>query len=589
MFKNRNYTLQKKLLMSFFAMILLLTVFIFICSSIITFLVLKERVSESFRFTLDHIANSVKIEKENVECLTNFIFTNDEIKNAIIASGENSEEAIDLDYQAYNSIKSYFISHNLLDICSISIMGNNGYYLYYYSTLDEQGFQYIPDSPEKIREFLQESGGKVMWGGIQPKQTINGDEVNEIPIYRQIKNFRYNETIGFMYLNLKPHLFSKFVQIYQASHPDFAKATSIYIVQDNSILANSETLDIERSIVLDALAREEAYSDEGYRVPDTKYYAYAKTIGDSNWNVIGFIPRSLMYVDNTYILIISVVSFFLVIIICSLVWLYISTSIFRPLQKLSNTVREIENGNKDLRAEVVFDDEIGTLGKNINRMLDRNEELYQTTLEEEMKLKEAQYQMLQAQINPHFLYNTLSSIRWMAIMIKANNIKAAVDAFWAISKYNFHTQQKYVSIEEELKIIQDYIYLQQITYKNIFEVTWDICPDVRKYRCIKFFLQPLVENSVKYGFLENNIRGMITISVQIDRDTIVFSITDNGKGMSEETIQEIESMQGSPSGISNVIHRLKLAYGERYSMTIMSEEGEFTEVVVKIPKEELEC
>jgi two-component system sensor histidine kinase YesM len=98
-----------------------------------------------------------------------------------------------------------------------------------------------------------------------------------------------------------------------------------------------------------------------------------------------------------------------------------------------------------------------------------------------------------------------------------------------------------------------------------------------------------VENSVKYGFLENNIRGMITISAQIDMDSIVFSITDNGKGMSKETIQEIESMKGSPSGILNVIHRLKLAYGDKYSMTITSKENKFTKVVVRIPKEEIEC
>ena len=206
-------------------------------------------------------------------------------------------------------------------------------------------------------------------------------------------------------------------------------------------------------------------------------------------------------------------------------------------------------------------------------------------LQKEMEIKEVQYQKLQAQINPHFLYNTLNSIRWMAIMIKAENIKLAIDAFWSISKYNFETEEKYITVQEEIEILKKYIYLQQIAYKNAFEVKWIFDEDVLKFRCIKFFLQPLVENAIKHGILQSKKIGIIRISIEEKEKEIVFIISDNGTGMDENKKERIFKDELKPSGLSNVLYRLKLAYDTNFNFIIESKEKEYTTLEITIPKD----
>ena len=579
-------TLQKRLLFSFLVITLFLSGCISVCSYIITYHVLRERISSSFRFTLDYVANSIKIEKDRIEYLTNYIFVNEDIKKAILKGNEHTVESVELDYEAYSSLKHYFISHNLLDICSISIIGENGYHLFYYSNLDEQELQCLPEIVKESKEILKASNGAVVWGGVKPKFYGDGKiQANEIRLYRIIKNERFTEDIGFMFISIKPHLFSKLVQIYDSAYPDFARETGVFVIQNNSVLVQSETIDVDEDVVLSVIGNTEAYSSNGYPVPGSDYISFTKDIDDTPWKIIGLIPEKLIHVDHRYILLISIVAFFLCIIVCSLVWLYISSTIFLPLKKLSDTIKKIEKGDKELRAEVIYNDEIGILSSNFNTMLDRNEELYRTTLQKEIEIKETQYQMLQAQINPHFLYNTLSSIRWMAIMIKAENIKTAIDAFWSISKYNFSTQQKYIPINDEVEIVKRYLYLQQIAYKNVFDVEWDIDEDVYNFRCIKFFLQPILENSIKHGILEKKELGLIKINIYRSCGFIHFFIRDNGAGMSHEKKSEILSSGKKPSGLSNVIYRLELAYGSHYKMDILSEKGEYTEMNISIPEE----
>ena len=137
-------------------------------------------------------------------------------------------------------------------------------------------------------------------------------------------------------------------------------------------------------------------------------------------------------------------------------------------------------------------------------------------------MRDAIHRACQAQINPHFIYNTLNSIRWLAVMINADSITKAIDAFWQIAKYNTNSKKDYFStIEKEVEIVKKYVYLQKLSYVNKFDVQWDISDEALKCTCIKFILQPLVENAIIHGAFPRNEECLIYISAYCENDQLV--------------------------------------------------------------------
>ena len=176
-----------------------------------------------------------------------------------------------------------------------------------------------------------------------------------------------------MFISVKPHLFSKLIKIDDLSFPDFAQNTGVFITHGNEILVDSDTLELPDEEVLLALQQDEALTISGYQIPGSDYIAFVKEVKDTPWHIVGIIPKSLIQVDNAYIFGTSLIAFLLCIFICALVWLYFSSTIFKPLRNLSRTIKKIEAGDKNIRADVKVNDEIGILSKNFNSMLDKNE------------------------------------------------------------------------------------------------------------------------------------------------------------------------------------------------------------------------
>jgi two-component system sensor histidine kinase YesM len=222
-------------------------------------------------------------------------------------------------------------------------------------------------------------------------------------------------------------------------------------------------------------------------------------------------------------------------------------------------------------------------------MIEKINDLLKQVLDEHIRKKDAEYKALQAQINPHFLYNTLNSIRWMAMIQKADNIKKVVDALGRLLRNCTSKVDEYICIREEIENLKDYIYIEKIAYKNKFQVEWDIDQEVLQYKCIKFILQPFVENSIFHGIQPKEQYGTIWISVKKQNDLIMFSIRDDGVGMAEEQVKDLLSndidgiKEFSGIGISNVNERIQMAYGRQGGIFVESKLGEYTNITIKIP------
>jgi two-component system, sensor histidine kinase YesM len=259
---------------------------------------------------------------------------------------------------------------------------------------------------------------------------------------------------------------------------------------------------------------------------------------------------------------------------------------------------ELSTGNFDVTMEYKGKDEIGILSAYFNNMVKKLKDLinenYQSKIRENELLfleKEAQLNALQQQINPHFLYNTLESIKWMAYM---NGAKEASDMATALGKFfkgSITKGNDWVTLEEEIEHLKNYIYIQQLRYQDKFIISWDIDEEIKYYKTIKLILQPILENAIVHGIEDMKTGGIITIKGYMAEKSVCFEITDNGRGMSIRELTELKSrflsdLSGSKQGsigISNVFKRLKLYFGENSSFVIESEEGKGTTVKFRIP------
>ena len=204
------------------------------------------------------------------------------------------------------------------------------------------------------------------------------------------------------------------------------------------------------------------------------------------------------------------------------------------------------------------------------------------------KEKEQERMILEAQINPHFIYNTLNAIRWMATMQHADQIANAVKALINLLKSSIRIGETFISIEDEVKQIEEYISLQQLRYYDSFKVLYDIEEEVKKYKTIKFVLQPIIENAIFHGLNPEEQRGSIVISIKKIADVIQYCVSDNGKGMNENTVnrlldKSIYSAEFNGIGLNNVNERIRTYFGKQYGIEIKSALGCGTTVGITIP------
>ena len=299
--------------------------------------------------------------------------------------------------------------------------------------------------------------------------------------------------------------------------------------------------------------------------------------------------------DNRYILYILVILFFSTAAAGILVTRLLTGHITRPIKILTGHIRKISETNDfspdpDIEAS---SDEIGEIGKAVNQMTDHIQNLLGQQARMYEQKKNIEISLLQSQINPHFLYNTLDSIRWMAVIQGSKNIEQTTGALERLLRNMAKGIGDKITLREELELVGNYIYIQQVRYVEIFDYICQIPEELLDCRIIKFTLQPIVENAILHGIEPMKQFGEIEISARQENGDLFISIEDNGVGMTEEELEELRTSLANKDknalsgiGVSNVDARLKLHYGASYGLIYESSPGEFTRVTVHIPKEE---
>jgi two-component system sensor histidine kinase YesM len=283
----------------------------------------------------------------------------------------------------------------------------------------------------------------------------------------------------------------------------------------------------------------------------------------------------------------------LVILLMLLLFFVFSLMFFReiilPINNLMKKMKNVEKGNFDETIEVKRNDELYQLGESFNRMVRQIKRLITERDLKERQRHQAEIEVLQSQINPHFLSNTLNSIRLMSMIAKIDSIKNMSDALIKLLQASFAKKGKLITIEEELSNLDSYLYIMKVRFGDRFDILMVVDEDIKDFYVLRLVLQPIVENSILHGISELEKKGEIIIKGYKKEQSIIFEIQDNGIGMSEEQISRLlsgdypNSKGFSSIGIKNVDQRIKLNHGQAFGLQIASEIGEYTRITIELP------
>lgn len=413
-----------------------------------------------------------------------------------------------------------------------------------------------------------------------------------IPIIRPIsKQFR-SAQIGYVYLELSSSLFTdKLTNYYKEEGSDIYLVLGEHIYQ---LTPSSVTEIYEKPAA--HLVKTEAVSSGAsvYDIdsPDSPMTVIAIELNMDGCYIVQSIPSDAINSQRQIFILLVIIILSSVIALGLTLLLFLNRQVHRPLVMLKNKIEKTSAGDFSRDESIEWDHELGDIGKGINSLSENINGLLDNLLTEEKKKRDLEYQMLQSQINPHFIYNTLNSIKIMAMAQHANGISEMTTALATLLRSISKGTKLIVPISEELELIKNYFTIQNYRYGGM--ISLDINNDddaILQANIIKFTLQPLVENAIFHGLEPKGGTGNITIHLYYNEHSdICIDVTDDGIGIPQDRIQEIMlPHQGGKTeffreiGIYNVNKRLQYEFGEEYGISIFSEPGKFTTMRITIP------
>ncbi|WP_066716772.1 sensor histidine kinase [Clostridium sp. Marseille-P299] len=330
-------------------------------------------------------------------------------------------------------------------------------------------------------------------------------------------------------------------------------------------------------------------SSEGLRAGEIhqqtgNYYVSMESIEGFDWNIFLYKPIETFPKYSNNILFTVCIIIFVSLIIMYGVGVIASHLIVKPIERLTENMRQFaDDGKMDVTVTSDARDEVGIMIRSFGKMVQRIHKLIDENYKNKIDLKEFEMKALQAQINPHFLYNTLSMINWKALQAGEKDISKIALRLASFYRTTLNKGRNITIVKDELQNIQDYLEIQLFMHDRSFDVNWEVSNDILMDKMPNLILQPIVENAINHGIdLKEEGKGILIIRGYHDENGLILQVQDNGNGMEEETCQELLTRNTSGYGVKNVYDRIRLLYGDRASLNIKSSLGVGTIITIQI-------
>ncbi|KYH33984.1 sensor histidine kinase YpdA [Clostridium tepidiprofundi DSM 19306] len=550
MFKIKSF--KKRLFYSFILIGICSLFFMALFSYYNTSKLINEKINISMENNIEVMGELIDSTISNLERIVEFISNNKDIQNILkkrqYSSYDEKFEDVQKVYTIVNSIEV-----KTMDI-PIYITGLNNPYSRFttqqsfeglYSNVKGDIFN-IFESFEKDRNFFIH-------------RRVDGRESKDIvlTIVKRVKDIETDEKLGYVFLDVYDDYFNnifKKVKVYENNN--------IYILDEHG------------NIITDKLYKNRTGFKfyENYlnkilnnvsgqfrcELSNGEYIAYFNTLGNTKFKIVQTVPIAVINKDKRVIVVTFVVLLSILTILAIIISYLLSQKISKPINELSKLMNKAENGDLNVKFDINCDDDIRDLGNNFNNMITEIDRLIEEVYIKQYLLKEAELKNLKAQINPHFLYNTLESIKWMAKLGENEGIVKMITALGRLLRYSISKKKDIVKVSEDIAQIKNYLTIQKIRYGDKFNIVYEIDEEILDKPILKLLLQPLVENAIIHGLEPKNGKGNILIKGYVNGDLMCFEVIDDGIGFDETTIES------KGIGISNVDKRIKLHYGEEY-------------------------
>lgn len=338
----------------------------------------------------------------------------------------------------------------------------------------------------------------------------------------------------------------------------------------------------EKRLSFPALKKKMEAQENGKK---SNYLIISADAGVDDWKIIVYQPQKMM-AREIQTLLVLVMGIIAVCIITSVVAsLAFSRFVVRDIKRLRDNMQAVEEGNMELMVTSNAGDEVGSLIRGFGSMLGEINRLIHEVYESKLTQRKSEMTALQAQINPHFLYNSLSLINWKALEAGQQDISKITLALSSFYRTSLNRGKNVLTIEKEIENMKSYLEIQLCKHDNDFDVIMDIDEEILPYQTLNLLLQPLVENAIDHGIdLKEDGRGYIKIIGRKDAENIYLTVEDNGVGIEPEILSSILEFKTKGYGVRNVNQRIRLYYGEEYCLRIESEVGKGTRCTINIPQ-----
>ncbi|MFD2114582.1 sensor histidine kinase [Paenibacillus yanchengensis] len=479
----------------------------------------------------------------------------------------------------------------LQKIKSVKIIDTTGQVIY------DMGYNSIHDRDiARVIQSMQRGDGSDQWSYLTTEQ---GEAC--IVLTRPISSLQHWDTdLGYIMISISEPLYSS--ELY--ADVDMGTGADIFIADQQGVVISSR---YQANIVqqpfydqklMPAVIAHEANNEPSFltHLAGAQHLIAYSYDMFSSWYLVSTIPDSYLNNETKSIQYTIFLLSLLLIVISVFLALLISKTIYKPIIKLVEQAGRITRGNLQVPIVDEGKDEISYLTDRFNNMVVRIQQLLEETEREQQQKREIEIQMLQAQINPHFLFNALNSLKWTAQLSQADSVSTGLGALAALLRNTIVDKQEHVSLTEEIRNIDHYVIIQKMRYGATFDVNVELDPQVEQCLVPKFILQPLVENAIIHGQEGIQHHLIITITCSLQHNMLQITISDNGAGIPEQRLEQL--LQGERSekssgrlaniGLMNVQDRIVLSFGKQYGLRIVSKVNEGTIVYVALPLVESE-
>ena len=583
---NFKYNSIRFRLIKYFLILVLVPI---ISISVITFfsssMIINNKVNRYEKATLSQIRKNIEFRLDQINYVASSILVNKEVQSILreykyMTEDQNTSDAYLI---LTKFVNGYLFSTNYIRSILITSEKGDNYSFGDYLAASQEDFAQIK---EMMGNMLKNRQSKWEYFSKDQKMTIG--RYNSISYLASIKDYNKGGTsLGYLIINTSDFVLN---DIFNKKNLDEYR---YYVVVDGrgdpiySYNPNNYSMPIR--FLSENLSNIDSYTIKS--VNNTKYAISYENIGNTDWRLISVTPVAEYLKDVNFIRNIIIITGILSFLLAIYLNMRFSRNISYPIYELIGNMIKVQNGDFNVQSKIISNDEIGQIQEIFNSMIYRIKGLINKVYEEEREKRYAELNALQAQMNPHFLYNTLNSVNCIAKLHNEEDISRIVVSLSDLLRISVSKKGEYILLREEVEYVNKYLIIQNIRYRDKFTAIFDIEDSLKEKKILKLLLQPLVENCIYHGLETLETKGEIRINAYEDKGDILIKVKDNGVGLEEdkllrmnEAFKNYRDDNQESIGVRNVNARIKLHFADKYGLQFYNNiEGPGLTVELRVP------